>query len=484
MPVKATYRFLTWGLLLLPIYLFLFVKLGSPAVRLWDEGWFAVHAVEMMDRGSWFTVFFDGQPAVTSSKPPLQTWFQIISMKWLGVNELALRLPSAIASAVSVLVLFFYTRRYISESFAWLAALVLLSSIGYIGFHTARGAEADALLSLFLLLQSIVFFKFSVTKEKKYIWFLALFIILAFWAKSMAAFLYLPGMLLYTLIADRKLFMMALSSWQLYGAILFAAAAILGYVYLRESLQPGYLNMFFRSNVARYTNTVGHDQPIIYYLRHFLSGRYAYWIGFACFGMALAILTRKQTAPWVFYNSMMALVFLIVISSSKSKLPWYDMPFYPLAAIPVAFSLEQILKPHRGIRRTILMLALFTLPMYNMFAHTQANRLNLQEIRFESQEIFLSRAFKQEKMLNKTKVIHDHFHGALLFYKHAYRRKGQEIYLQNDLSGIVTGDKILIKKGKLEDELQTRFELDSIDGYHQATLYHVKHNIPNNFNHH
>lgn len=480
MPVKATYRFLTWGLLLLPIYLFLFVKLGTPAIRLWDEGWFAVHAFEMMERGSWFTVYFDGQPSVTSSKPPLQTWLQILSMKWFGVNELALRLPSAMAAGISVVVLFFYTKKFTNETVSWLSALVLLTSVGYIGFHTARGAEADSLLTLLLLLQSIMFFQFFKTRRKKYLWLVALFIALGFWAKSMATFLLLPGMFAFSFIVDRSVIFDALRTWQFYAALLLATLSILSYVFLRESLQPGYLDMFFRSNVGRYASTVGHDQPFLYYIRHFLFDRYAYWIGFSLFGIALALLLRKTVAPWIVYNAIMALVFVLIITAAKSKLPWYDMPFYPLASVPVAFSIDQLLKSQRGIRRTILLIALFILPMYHMFAHTQANRLSLEEMRFESQEIFLARSLKQQKMLDQTKVVHDHFHGALLFYQHAFKVIGQQIYLQNHLDGITPGDQVLMKKGKLADALQERYELDSLSGYHHATLYRIKNIKPSN----
>ena len=45
MEFLSKYRHLSWVFLLIPIYVFLFVKLGAFHIRLWDEGWFVVHAL-------------------------------------------------------------------------------------------------------------------------------------------------------------------------------------------------------------------------------------------------------------------------------------------------------------------------------------------------------------------------------------------------------------------------------------------------------
>lgn len=479
---RSKYNHLSWLLLLVPVYVFLFVKLGSAHIRLWDEAWFAVHAVEMMEQGSWFVSYFDGEPSVTSSKPPLQTWMQIGAMKLIGINALALRIPSALAAALTVLLIFFTSKRIVGEGFAWISALVLLTSIGFIGFHTARGAEADALLTLFLSLQAIAFFSYAQQRSAKWLWALAVFIVLGFWAKSVATFLFLPGMLLYALIGDRALIPTALGSAHTYGAIVLAVAGILLYVLIREYAQPGYISMFFKSNVGRYTRTVGHDQPLHYYIRHFLDARYAYWIGFAAIGAIWAFINRSKTPAWVFYSALMAVSFLMVISFSRSKLPWYDMPFYPMAAVPVAFALQQLLQTQRGLRRSILLIAVFLMPAYQMFAHTQANRLNLQEMAFEAQEIYLSKALRQQTNLHGVKVVHDHFKGALLFYQHCFENIDQQLLLTNSITGISAGDRVLVANEDFIENLQHGFHLDSLDGYRNAILFQVrgpKHSINN-----
>ncbi|MEZ4720418.1 MAG: glycosyltransferase family 39 protein [Flavobacteriales bacterium] len=477
MNLPGKYRNLSWVLLLIPIYLFLFVKLGSPHIRLWDEGWFAVHAVEMLDQGSWLVSYFNGEPSFTSSKPPLQTWLQMLSISLLGVSELAVRLPSAVASAIVVLLIFFSSRKELGHEVAMMSAMVLLTSIGFIGYHTGRGAEADALITLCLTLQFIFFYRFSQTRDHSSLWMLLFVIGVGFWAKSMATVLFLPGFALYTIIYKRSLVIDLLKSWQLYVGILGAVAIMISYIFLRESAQPGYLGMFFRSNVGRYTQSVGHDHWWIYYFRNMIDGRYMWWMPLAAAGIVISFF-KDEARPFVTLASISALVYLLVISFSRSKLVWYDMPFYPLAAISTAYGINSILKSQVNTRKSVLVAVLFFFPTFRMFQHTQAMTLNLQEMDFESQEIFLNKAFRQKKDLNNVIVVHDHFEGSILFYKHKFATIGQELILQNEVDGISQGDRLLLRAESHKEKLESRYHYEILDSCRTAVLYRVTGTIP------
>jgi len=251
------YERFTWLFLLVPIYLFLFLKLGTAHIRLWDEGWFSVHAVEMWKNNSWFVSYFDGQPSITSSKPPLQTWIQKLFISVFGISELALRLPSAIAAAITSFLVFFTVKKQGGDLWALTAAMILLTSIGFVGFHTARGAEADSLLTLTLMLQAVSVFRFFETENKN--WLIALFLLIgiSFWVKSMAGLLLLPGFAIYTLLMKRNAILNIITSWQFYTGIIILLIFIGSYLMLRESNQNGYLDYFFRSNVGRYSILLG-----------------------------------------------------------------------------------------------------------------------------------------------------------------------------------------------------------------------------------
>lgn len=58
-------------------------------MRWWDESMFAVNTYEMMHRGNYFSLYFDGAPDLYNTKPPLTVWLQLASVKAFGYNETA-----------------------------------------------------------------------------------------------------------------------------------------------------------------------------------------------------------------------------------------------------------------------------------------------------------------------------------------------------------------------------------------------------------
>ncbi len=83
-----------------------FWHLGSTGLIDETEPLFAEASRQMYVTGDWITPFFNGKTRF--DKPALIYWCQAIAYNIFGVNEWAVRLPSAIA-AMSVIALAFYT---------------------------------------------------------------------------------------------------------------------------------------------------------------------------------------------------------------------------------------------------------------------------------------------------------------------------------------------------------------------------------------
>jgi len=92
--------------LLLIGWLAFFWNLGSTGLIDETEPLFAEAARQMTLTGDWITPFFNGETRF--DKPPLIYWLMAIAYFTLGVNEWAVRLPSAIA-AMGLVILGFYT---------------------------------------------------------------------------------------------------------------------------------------------------------------------------------------------------------------------------------------------------------------------------------------------------------------------------------------------------------------------------------------
>ncbi|MFP4575239.1 MAG: ArnT family glycosyltransferase, partial [Coleofasciculus sp.] len=87
--------------------------LGSTGLVDETEPLFAEAARQMTVTGDWITPYFNGETRF--DKPPLVYWLMAIGYHLIGVNEWAVRLPSAM-SAIALTVLGFYTLRYFGIS--------------------------------------------------------------------------------------------------------------------------------------------------------------------------------------------------------------------------------------------------------------------------------------------------------------------------------------------------------------------------------
>ena len=122
----------------------LFPLLGQMPLFDEDEGYYAEVTREMLERGNYVTAYLNGRPEY--DKPILLYWCMAISFKVFGVNEFGARFPSALATLIWALALFFFVRRHLDTHKAFLAALFLISSIQIT--ITGKAAIADALLNL------------------------------------------------------------------------------------------------------------------------------------------------------------------------------------------------------------------------------------------------------------------------------------------------------------------------------------------------
>jgi 4-amino-4-deoxy-L-arabinose transferase-like glycosyltransferase len=115
-----------------------------------DEPRFAEASREMIDRGNYIIPYFNNQ--LRLDKPPLTYWAQIASYHLFGGNDFAARFPSAIAAALTAILIFAWGRRIGGEKLGWWAAIIFTLSLQI--FVHAKAAVADMWLVLFVTLAS------------------------------------------------------------------------------------------------------------------------------------------------------------------------------------------------------------------------------------------------------------------------------------------------------------------------------------------
>jgi 4-amino-4-deoxy-L-arabinose transferase-like glycosyltransferase len=146
MPASLRKR-IPWALVLALLALALF-QLGSAPLFDVDEGAFSEATREMLASGDWGHTTLNGEDRF--DKPILVYWLQAASVSALGLNEFALRLPSALCAWGWALAIFGFAAPRLGERRATSAALMMATSLGVLAI--GRAATADALLNLLLVL--------------------------------------------------------------------------------------------------------------------------------------------------------------------------------------------------------------------------------------------------------------------------------------------------------------------------------------------
>jgi 4-amino-4-deoxy-L-arabinose transferase-like glycosyltransferase len=119
----------------------------------YDEGYYSQAAQQMIARGDWVTPYVNGVRFL--EKPPLMYWLTAVSFRVFGVNEFALRLPTALGVIALVWVVTLTARRACGERAAIIAGLCMASSVGTYLF--TRETLHDIWLVLFVSLAMYAF---------------------------------------------------------------------------------------------------------------------------------------------------------------------------------------------------------------------------------------------------------------------------------------------------------------------------------------
>ena len=112
-----------------------------------DEAVYSHVAIRMAESGDWLTPHFLDRFFLT--KPPLLYWLSGVSVKLLGVSTFALRMPSLIAGALGVMIVFLW----VSDTRPWWTALIAAAALltHDLWFRLSRLNLTDALLSLWFV---------------------------------------------------------------------------------------------------------------------------------------------------------------------------------------------------------------------------------------------------------------------------------------------------------------------------------------------
>lgn len=304
----------------------LLLFLGTRGLNEPDEGRYAEIAREMTVSGDWLVPHLNGIEHF--QKPPLLYWLTASSVRVLGANEWAARLPSALAALGIVILTYGIARRVFDNATAVAATLVLVTSAEF--FALARLLTPDMLLT-FWVTAAIA----SLLYQRRWLFFVCMGF--GFLTKGPMALVVPISAAIGWRWTIRRDAGQAPLPW-LRGMAITLAIGLSWFICL--SLRDGALfDYFWRYElVERFaSSTHGRSKPFWFFLPVLLIG-FVPWIVFLP-QRAREVWTRWRSGEWTDADRLLLCWIVppfLLLSISGSKLPTYILPLFPALSLLVA----------------------------------------------------------------------------------------------------------------------------------------------------
>ncbi len=465
----------------------LFAFLGTLTLRTWDESRLAISAYEMSKTGNPIVVTYNYLPDHWSVKPPLTIISQAISIKLFGLNENAVRLPSAISMVLLGVFIILLTGKLNRPWIGFYSSVVIICSKGFYLYHSARTADYDAMLIMFMVLYSLLFFVYTEKKEIKYYMLFFVALILATLTKGIQALLPLPFIFLYALFA-KQLIGLFKNKFTYIGLGLFVLF-VGGYYFGREIMDNGYLQAVCDNELGgRFSNTLeGHHGGNDFYFLHLQDDLFSYFFWIISFAFVLNLLGKgKIERRMSLYSFGVALTIFLVITIGKTKLDWYVFPVIPFLAIVLGISFSTIHHWLLGLNKNKLassiiilvgFLTVFYPPYKEIVTYVYKPVEHPWYYPYYSRLYTMRKIAKKELVFNRPVVyVNNDNQQDYLFYIYMMNENGVANE-RKDVSKLKTGDIVQVYEPRTEEEIKTRFKYETLYSYVQTKIIRLSSEI-------
>lgn len=473
----------------------IFFHLGRLPLRIWDEARLAINGYEMLRNHRWLVTTFEGASDLWNTKPPLLIWLQVLSMRCFGINEVAFRLPSALAVFLTCVLFYVFLRSYIKDfRFGFIQNMVLLTTTGLFTWHAGKNGDYDALLMLFCGAYCLSYFLFleksrfeTAQGERhrdaaRYIYVFYLFLSLAVLTKSSGALLLLPGLLFYTLLS-RQLWPL-LKNRHVYIGLLIPVVLVGGYYVSRELAEPGYLQAVWANEFGGRFMTVieeHHERPW-FYIKNLYETRFSFWFFMALGGAVFGLCgSDRRVYRLTLFSVVLSGVYLLLISLARTKCFWYDIPLYPFLGVLTAvfiFRIGEVLRKSVGAWAAYVFLFCLLTPAVLRIYETgyMPRETSDWEVDTHVKTRYLRDMWRHpENMIpgRSYAVVDDAYHAHHLFYIYLLRDHGYPVRLTRR-ENLQAGDIVLCDRPETAGFLQQAFETELLLKDRVLEVYDLK----------
>lgn len=416
----------------------IFNNLGSTTIWCWDEARQAENALEILKTGEWVVIQYGGKPDLWNLKGPLPAWLVAISFKIFGLSEFALRFWSALFGVATIVIVYLFGSELKNKYVGLYAALILLSTQGFIGYHGARTGDRDVMVTFFITLSLYLFY---INQRKKHLLLpigAAISVAFGFLTKGVA--ILAPIIMALYLLYFKSLKKAIFSKETKYAAISFFVISAPWFILRFIRGKDFFIRKIQYDIIKRFSTAIEEHTGTWFYYFSALQARGLGWI------LLILLITAFIYALYLFKKkdrpvSLLIIwisLFLIILSFIKTKLFWYIIPVYPAISLLIAYNIEAIQESLRIKKKilTVLFLIVMIIPFTSIIRYTE--------------HIYISpaaRAIKDIKGelsgINALYIHKDENNQSIFFYLNAYMKGNASLYKNLDELMLKKGDAII-----------------------------------------
>ncbi len=464
--------------------------LSDYPIHMWDEATYANNAIDMAYvNNNYVVVQHQGAPDLYNTKPPFVIWMQAISIKAFGVNEFAVRLPSAIFALLTVvLVYLFCVRNLNSKLIGFMASAILVSSQGYVSIHIVRSGDLDATLIFWLTLGVVTFIDLLLRKPTntwRHFALLALSVSLGFLTKGAMAFAFVPFMFIISLFKNNRFIY---RDYKLYLAIIFVLFTTTMYLILRVNAGPNYWDALLNETFRLKGNATTFYQPFNYYYKILAANHFYIFFYFLPLLLITPIVNEDKKRRISIYLLIVALGYFLLISYMDVKFDWYTAPLFPLLAILLGLATVEFAtwihnKLSTTCKRIYVNAALIVGLAVFLFIPYRATLINITYNEHAIHPMVFDGAYLRHLKtsginLNNLKVLkavetQEHY-DQILFYIRGYNLQNGWQITMSDQINFDAGDLVMCSQKNLKENLLNAYDIEIVNTWKNGSLYSIK----------
>lgn len=466
MNIQKAIRLIAVLLLSLLVLFVAFYHLGGITIRLWDESRLAINALEMYQNGNYWVTTFGGKPDMWNTKPPLMIWLQVLCLHIFGVQDWALRIPSALAAIGTIATIFHFCYKRLRHF--WLACcsvLVLATAQGFMVIHVARTGDFDALYIFFAVLACSACFDFVERKRNRSLYALFVYFGLSVLAKSVSGLIFIPGLFIYVL-SQKSIGAFLKNKHTYFGLLLFLVIS-LSYYLVREQYNPGYIKAVYENELGgRFLKAAeSHQLPWYWYWDNIREIEFQQWIYLLPIGLITAFYHRRTVqGRGILFAALLAFSYWLIISLAATKLKWYDAAIFPFLSVVVGYALWSMVYwikkiPDFKVLRyglyTVMGLAIVPIVYINAREITTTNDEQWTE-ELNNASYYIRDTYLREESAYALWVVDDGYGPQVLWYVTQAQLAGKPVRFA-DTSTLSVNDTVLTQQRPAMDYIRTHY---------------------------